>query len=151
MQNKLECCSSFFHTFLKIPKKGQKFQYRNKIPKSECTTTGGVTDGAQGNEPSPWQAKCKNRPLLLTFWYLVFFNLLFLCVFRDVFVFLSSMDIHDIQRFTIISSTFSEFWIMGPLRWPVGPLQLSFAPSRFKRLVVPWVKDARPPIHFWLL
>ena len=33
-----------------------------------------------------------------------------------------------IQGFTIISWPFSEFWLMGPLRWPVGPLQLRFAP-----------------------
>jgi len=42
--------------------------------------------------------------------------------FSGCFRFLAGIDIHDIQRFTIISQLFSKLW-------PVGPLQLSVAPT----------------------
>jgi len=43
-------------------------------------------------------------------------------------VFLAGIDIHDTQSFTIICYVFPLFWLVCILRWPVGPLQLSFAP-----------------------
>jgi len=50
------------------------------------------------------------------------------------------MDIHNIQRFTIISQPFSEFWLVAPLWWPVGPLRL-------KHLLTPLVGGDCCPVH----
>ena len=61
----------------------------------------GVTDGGARWRTAPWQDKYKNWSPLVDI--LIISIRQFFCVFRSVFVFLSSMDIHDIQRFTIIS------------------------------------------------
>jgi len=55
---------------------------------------------------------------------------LFSCDFRVFSFFLTSIDINDIQRFTIISEPFSKFW-------QVGPLQLRFDP---------WLKSPVTPV-----
>jgi len=42
--------------------------------------------------------------------YLVFFRLLFFCLFRDVFIFLA-IDIHDNQRLSFLNYRFLTFFL----------------------------------------
>jgi len=63
-------------------------------------STSGVTDGVQGDLPHE-KLYVKTRPrladILIFSILLVFCRLLFFCVFRGVFVFLASIDLHDIR------------------------------------------------------
>ena len=63
-------------------------------------------------KPSPWQAKCKNwATLWLRFWYLYSLICCFLHFSGCFRFFLSGMDIHHIQRFTL--SFFNVFLSFG--------------------------------------
>ena len=90
-----------------------------------CTvSSNGVTDGGAGGEPPTWKAKCQNwAPLaeILVFSILLIFSrLLFSCFFWGVFVFLASIDIHDIRIHYYVLTFFSVL--------ANGPCQLRFAP-----------------------
>jgi len=105
-----------------------------------------VADGGERGEPSPWQAKVKTGPPLVgTFIFsilLVCSRLLFFAFFRGVFVFLKIVQTTKTSRFTIISNLFSECWLVAPLRWAMGPLQLALPP---------WLKPLVTPLCVYVL
>jgi len=68
--------------------------------------------------------------------------------FSGCFPFLSSMDIHDIQRLSFLN-LFLSFGPLVHLRWPMGPLQLSFAPTGSNLYLRHWLTPAHlttPPL-----
>jgi len=90
---------------------------------SVATTISGVTDRGR---VAPSKVNEKLVPLWLRFWYLVFFSLVLFCVFRGVF--LASIDIHDIQIFTIISLPFIWVLASGPRMVTSGPFSAKLYP-----------------------
>ena len=52
---------------------------------------GVIDEGARGSRP-PGKLNVKTGPLLVDILYLVFFRLLFFCVFRGAFIFLAGME-----------------------------------------------------------
>jgi len=72
------------------------------IPK--FVVASGVTDrGAKGRSVPTGKLNVTTGPPLIDILLFSIPDVIVFCVFRSVFVFLESTDIHDIQRFTIIS------------------------------------------------
>ena len=88
-----------------------------------ANTASGVTDEYQGCERLPSKLIVKTGPhsacISLFSILLVFSRWLFFCVFG---MFSRHIRIH----YYFSSFFFSEYWLVGPLRCPVVPLQLSF-------------------------
>jgi len=71
---------------------------------SKAPVPSGVTDGGPGGEPPPGKLNVKTGPPLVDILIFSILSFVVFCIFRGCFrFFLSTMDIDDIQRFTIIS------------------------------------------------
>ena len=108
-----------------------RYGFNNSVSLNAFASRGGsrrATGRGQGGEPPHGKLNAKTGPPLVD---ILIFSILWIvdfCVFRGVIVFLASIDIHDNQRFTIISLPFPRILASGPPTVTSGTLQLSFAP-----------------------
>jgi len=99
---------------------------------SERIATSGATDGEKGASLLPGKLNIKTGPLLLTFWYLVFFDLLFFGCFRCFYLIWTSA----------YSLLLKFFWVLAG-----GPHQASLSLPSANLQLRHWLWRSRESNH----